>query len=84
MVGGEWVDAVDGNTMEVLKPAAGNVEKISFTFAGADQICVAGLRVRAQGSIFDVFVDGRVRRIEKILLGGPMRDEVQMGPIATL
>jgi acyl-CoA reductase-like NAD-dependent aldehyde dehydrogenase len=52
-------------------------------FAAAGQTCVAGSRLLVHQSIHDELVGRVVERARAIRVGDPMREDTQMGPIAT-
>jgi aldehyde dehydrogenase (NAD+) len=52
-------------------------------FAAAGQTCVAGSRALVHRSILEPFVERLARRAETVVIGNPMEDGVQMGPVAT-
>lgn len=52
-------------------------------FAAAGQTCVAGSRALVHASIFDSLVDRLAARAESVVIGNPMEESVQMGPVAT-
>jgi aldehyde dehydrogenase (NAD+) len=52
-------------------------------FAASGQSCVAGSRVYLHESIADEFIE-RLRRVaESVVIGDPMAEETQMGPLCT-
>lgn len=52
-------------------------------FAAAGQTCVAGSRAFIHAEIYESFVQRLVERAGRIKLGDPLKDETQMGPVAT-
>ena len=52
-------------------------------FAAAGQTCVAGSRALVHESVYDELMRRLVERAKKIKLGDPLRDDTQMGPVAT-
>ena len=50
-------------------------------FYSAGQVCSNGTRVFVQRSVRDAFLDRLVARTERIVLGDPMDEAVQMGPL---
>ena len=52
-------------------------------FAAAGQTCVAGSRALVHASIFDAFVERLAARAGSVVIGNPMEESVQMGPVAT-
>ena len=51
-------------------------------FAASGQTCVAGSRALLHRAVYDELLDRLERRAGSIVLGDPMADETQMGPIA--
>lgn len=51
-------------------------------FASSGQTCIAGSRLFVQESIYDQVVAELKARTEKIILGDPMDEKTEMGPIA--
>ena len=56
---------------------------ISGIFGASGQSCVAGSRLYLQEKIADQFLDTMVSRARQIVIGDPMEDATQMGPLAT-
>ena len=56
---------------------------IAGIFGAAGQSCVAGSRLYLQESIAHAFLDRMVELAETILIGDPLAEETQMGPICT-
>jgi aldehyde dehydrogenase (NAD+) len=52
-------------------------------FAAAGQTCVAGSRALVHESVYDELMRRLVARAQRIKLGDPLRDDTQMGPVAT-
>ncbi len=52
-------------------------------FGASGQSCVAGSRLYLQETIADGFLDDLVVRTRKIVIGDPLAEETQMGPLAT-
>ena len=50
-------------------------------FYSAGQVCSNGTRVFVQRGIRDAFLETLVARTERIVLGDPMDEAVQMGPL---
>ena len=55
---------------------------VAGIFAAAGQTCVAGSRCFIQESIHDQLVDLLVEKAAQIVLGNPMREQTQIGPLA--
>jgi acyl-CoA reductase-like NAD-dependent aldehyde dehydrogenase len=53
-------------------------------FAAAGQTCVAGSRALVHRPILDEFVERLARRADDVLIGDPMAEDTQMGPVATV
>ena len=56
---------------------------ISGIFGAAGQSCVAGSRLYLQEGIADTFLERMVAQAGQIVIGDPLADETQMGPICT-
>jgi aldehyde dehydrogenase (NAD+) len=56
---------------------------VAGIFAAAGQTCVAGSRALVHASIFDAFVERLAARAESVVIGNPMLENAQMGPVAT-
>ena len=56
---------------------------IAGIFGASGQSCVAGSRLYLQERIADRFLDEMVSRTEKIVIGNPLDEATQMGPLAT-
>ena len=52
-------------------------------FAASGQSCVAGSRLYLQESIADEFLDRMASVASNVLIGDPMNEETQMGPLCT-
>src|SRR5690606_24643309 len=52
-------------------------------FYSAGQVCSNGIRVFVQRSVRDAFLEKLVARTERITLGDPMDEAVQMGPLVS-
>jgi aldehyde dehydrogenase (NAD+) len=52
-------------------------------FAASGQSCAAGSRLILHESIYDSFLDRLVGRAKRIVVGDPMNDTTEMGPLAT-
>jgi len=52
-------------------------------FAAAGQTCVAGSRALVHSSIYDELLERLSRRADAVVVGNPLADETQMGPLAT-
>ena len=52
-------------------------------FGATGQSCVAGSRLLLQDTIADQFLELMVDKARKILIGDPMLDETEMGPLCT-
>lgn len=53
-------------------------------FGASGQSCVAGSRLYLEERIADQFLDSLVSKTKSILIGDPLAEETQMGPLATL
>jgi aldehyde dehydrogenase (NAD+) len=51
-------------------------------FAATGQTCVAGSRLYVHRKVHDELMDTLVRRANAIVVGDPMKDESQMGPVS--
>lgn len=56
---------------------------IAGIFGASGQSCVAGSRLYLHEKIADQFLDTMVQQARKIIIGNPLEDETQMGPLAT-
>ena len=56
---------------------------IAGIFGASGQSCVAGSRLYLQERIADRFLDEMVGRAKQIVIGDPLDDATQMGPLAT-
>ncbi len=56
---------------------------IAGIFGASGQSCVAGSRLYLQDSIADEFLETMVERARNIVLGDPLEESTQMGPLAT-
>jgi aldehyde dehydrogenase (NAD+) len=56
---------------------------VSGIFGNAGQACVAGSRALVEASIFDEFLERVVVRARALAVGDPLRDDSDLGPIAT-
>jgi len=56
---------------------------ISGIFGASGQSCVAGSRLYLQEGIADAFLDRMTAAANKILIGDPLAEETEMGPICT-
>ena len=56
---------------------------IAGIFGATGQSCVAGSRVYLQENIADEFLDKIVAQAKEIVIGDPLLDETQMGPLCT-
>ena len=52
-------------------------------FSNNGQQCLAGSRILIEEKIFDKFVEEFVERTKKIVVGDPLNDETEIGPIAS-
>ena len=57
---------------------------IAGIFGAAGQSCVAGSRLYLQDGIADAFLERMTEQARTIVLGDPLDDETQMGPLCTL
>ncbi|SEM39050.1 aldehyde dehydrogenase (NAD+) [Roseovarius azorensis] len=55
----------------------------SAIFAASGQSCAAGSRLLLQDGVYDDVIDHLVVRAGDIVVGDPMADDTQMGPLAT-
>lgn len=55
---------------------------VAGIFAAAGQTCVAGSRCFVQESIYEQLVDSIVERSERIVIGNPLQEETEIGPLA--
>ena len=78
-LGGKSANIVFGDA-ELGRAEAGVLAGI---FAAAGQTCVAGSRAFVHESVYDELRERLVARARKIKLGDPLRDDTQMGPVAT-
>ena len=53
-------------------------------FGASGQSCVAGSRLYLQNGIADKFLDRMAAEAKKILIGDPMNEKTQMGPLCTI
>lgn len=56
---------------------------MSAIFAASGQSCAAGSRLLLQDGIYDHFLEKLVARAGEIVIGDPMGEDTQMGPLAT-
>ena len=56
---------------------------IAGIFGASGQSCVAGSRLYLQNKIADRFLDTMVDRAKQIVIGNPLEESTQMGPLAT-
>jgi len=56
---------------------------VAGNFGATGQSCVAGSRVLVQESVFEPFVERLTRRTGAIVIGDPLADATQVGPLAT-
>ena len=78
-LGGKSANIVFGDAD--LKRAEAGV--LAGIFAAAGQTCVAGSRAFVHESVYEELSARLVARARKIKLGDPLRDDTQMGPVAT-
>lgn len=64
---------------EVASAANGVIAGI---FAAAGQTCIAGSRLLVHEDVADRLVDAVVQRARRIVIGDPLLDETEMGPLA--
>jgi len=57
---------------------------IAGIFGASGQSCVAGSRLYLQESIADAFLERMLDTAKSIVIGDPLAEETQMGPLATL
>ena len=53
-------------------------------FGASGQSCIAGSRLYLQEGIYNDFIEKISEKAENIIIGPPMNDETQMGPLATI
>ena len=53
-------------------------------FANQGEVCSAGSRLLVERSIYDELVDALQRKINRVVLGDPMKRETKMGPLVTI
>lgn len=53
-------------------------------FGATGQSCVAGSRVFVHDAVYDKFMEMLLERTKKIVIGDPMNEETEIGPVATL
>ncbi|MEM7120437.1 MAG: aldehyde dehydrogenase [Pseudomonadota bacterium] len=56
---------------------------VSGIFGAAGQSCVAGSRLYLQDGIADAFLEHMVEQAGRIVIGDPLADDTQMGPLCT-
>lgn len=56
---------------------------IAGIFGASGQSCVAGSRAFLHVDIYDKVIDRLVDRVQKIKIGDPLKDDTEMGPLAT-
>lgn len=56
---------------------------IAGIFGATGQSCVAGSRVFIQNDVYDEFIDMLLERTKRIVIGDPMEEKTEIGPIAT-
>ena len=52
-------------------------------FSNNGQQCLAGSRILVEAKIFDQFVEEFARRTKNIIVGDPLKEETEIGPIAS-
>mgnify|MGYP003953035109 CR=1 FL=1 len=52
-------------------------------YSNNGQQCLAGSRILVEEKIFDKFVDEFIKRTKKIVVGDPLNDKTEIGPIAS-
>ena len=57
---------------------------IAGIFGASGQSCVAGSRLYLQESIYDDFMERMLATAKSIVIGDPLAEETQMGPLATM
>ncbi len=57
---------------------------IAGIFGASGQSCVAGSRLYLQEGIADAFLDRMTAQAQEILIGDPLAEETQMGPLCTV
>jgi len=53
-------------------------------FANQGEVCSAGSRLLVEHSIYDELVDALQKKINRVVLGDPMKRETKMGPLVTV
>lgn len=56
---------------------------IAGIYGGGGQTCLAGSRILIEDGLYDEFVDEFVRRARRIVLGDPLDDRTEIGPIVS-
>ena len=56
---------------------------IAGNFGATGQSCVAGSRVLIQNTVRKQFLDALVTKAEQIIIGDPLNDDTQVGPLCT-
>ena len=52
-------------------------------FGASGQSCIAGSRLYLEDEIYNEFLEQLISKTKSILIGDPMKDETQMGPLCT-
>lgn len=55
---------------------------VAGVFAAGGQTCIAGSRCFLQESIYDQFLQSLISKANEVIIGDPMADETQLGPLA--
>jgi aldehyde dehydrogenase (NAD+) len=78
-LGGKSANIVFPDVKDVASVANGVIAGI---FAAAGQTCVAGSRLLAHRDVADELVDAISHRARSVVLGDPVQDATEMGPLA--
>jgi acyl-CoA reductase-like NAD-dependent aldehyde dehydrogenase len=78
-LGGKSANIIFGDVTDVDSVANGVIAGI---FAAAGQTCVAGSRLLAHESVADRLVEAIAARARTIVLGDPLEDATEMGPLS--
>jgi succinate-semialdehyde dehydrogenase/glutarate-semialdehyde dehydrogenase len=69
----------------VLKDAEFNVScktGVCSRFLNAGQVCISAKRFIVEEAVLDEFIEEQKRLLESMILGDPMKEETEMGPMA--
>ena len=65
-----------------VETAATSLVKGAFAFSG--QVCISAQRIYVQRSVYDQFINTFVPKVEKLVVGNPTDETVDIGPMITL